>query len=162
MAELVDAHASGACWLSQWKFESSPGHHNKRPPFMEVFYYGILQITLTSRRKFDYKQQADGRTPVAKPAAQRNEQCASIVEDSLLQGTIIKTDPNGSFFIMVNRDCCEQGKRQQPQRTDKVLCRHFIFPVNLIKNISKQICLPNIKNCFANINIIKQSRIQSC
>ena len=36
MAELVDAHASGACWLSQWKFESSSGHH-KKPPFMGGF-----------------------------------------------------------------------------------------------------------------------------
>ena len=32
MAKLVDAHASGACWLSQWKFESSSGHHTKKDP----------------------------------------------------------------------------------------------------------------------------------
>lgn len=38
---------------------------------------------------------------------------------SLLQGTITKTDPNGSFFVMVNRPCCEQGKQQQPQRVYK-------------------------------------------
>ena len=27
VAKLVDAHASGACCLRQWKFESSPEHH---------------------------------------------------------------------------------------------------------------------------------------
>ena len=36
MAKLVDAHASGACWLSQWKFESSSGHH-KKSSLVEVF-----------------------------------------------------------------------------------------------------------------------------
>ena len=41
VAELVDAHASGACWLSQWKFESSPGHH-KKSSLVEVFFYGVF------------------------------------------------------------------------------------------------------------------------
>lgn len=31
---------------------------------------------------------------------------------SLLQGTITKRDPNGSFFVMVDRVCREQEKRQ--------------------------------------------------
>ena len=43
MAKLVDAHASGACWLSQWKFESSSGHHKKigtikKSSLVEVFF----------------------------------------------------------------------------------------------------------------------------
>ena len=41
MAELVDAHASGACWLSQWKFESSSGHH-KKASLVEVFLWCIV------------------------------------------------------------------------------------------------------------------------
>ena len=88
MAKLVDAHASGACWLSQWKFESSSGHHKKILP-CGGFFYGVLKIRFSNFHgwKFDYKRQAYGGMPVALPAAQWNEQCFSIVEDSLLQGT---------------------------------------------------------------------------
>ena len=56
MAKLVDAHASGACWLSQWKFESSSGHHKKILPsggFFMVILNKILELpegNLTRRR----------------------------------------------------------------------------------------------------------------
>ncbi len=40
MAELVDAHASGACWLSQWKFESSSGHQK---PLLCGGVFGVLK-----------------------------------------------------------------------------------------------------------------------
>ena len=45
MAKLVDAHASGACWLSQWKFESSSGHHKKILP-CGGFFYGVLKTKI--------------------------------------------------------------------------------------------------------------------
>ena len=109
MAKLVDAHASGACWLSQWKFESSSGHHKKILP-CGGFFYGVLKIRFSNfhgwkfdYKRHDYKRQAYGGMPVALPAAQWNEQCTSIVEDSLLQGTIQKKAPNGAFFCMVKR-----------------------------------------------------------
>lgn len=45
---------------------------------------------------------------------------------SLLQGTITKRDPNGSFFVMVDRVYREQRKRQQPKRTCKLFDRSVV------------------------------------
>ena len=38
VAKLVDAHASGACCLRQWKFKSSPEHHFFKAPFCGGFF----------------------------------------------------------------------------------------------------------------------------
>ena len=35
VAKLVDAHASGACCLRQWKFESSPEHQSSQAPIFD-------------------------------------------------------------------------------------------------------------------------------
>ena len=47
MAKLVDAHASGACWLSQWKFESSSGHHTKKDP--DGSFFSMVERFVTQR-----------------------------------------------------------------------------------------------------------------
>ena len=46
MAKLVDAHASGACWLSQWKFESSSGHQIKKRPQRVFFLFGEKNLLI--------------------------------------------------------------------------------------------------------------------
>lgn len=48
VAKLVDAHASGACCLRQWKFKSSPEHHIFNSPFGDFFIAGQLSFISNS------------------------------------------------------------------------------------------------------------------
>ncbi len=93
---MVDAHASGACCLRQWKFESSPGHHTKKSSQRSLFLYGEKNLLICEAA-----------------TARKTNVTSTLTETKLLSLFISETyevrpnkkAPNGAFFCMVKRTC---------------------------------------------------------
>ena len=61
VAKLVDAHASGACCLRQWKFKSSPEHHFFKLPFAGAFFVLGIWFGLSAKTPSPKKTMAGER-----------------------------------------------------------------------------------------------------
>ena len=93
VAKLVDAHASGACCLRQWKFESSPEHHKKTSVGRFFYIPGYKKMTQkTIAEKLlawynDYGRELPWRV---KGGAHPNPYVV-LVSEFMLQQTTVKT-----------------------------------------------------------------------
>ena len=109
MAELVDAHASGACDPRSWKFESSSGHQKNLSS--ERFFYALNSAlgTFSAKLEEDYAlgnvsslrgaYALSSLTNVFQDFADKNNRSSGCFYLAILQGTK-KISLRRDFFML--------------------------------------------------------------